>query len=72
MNDKYFSGGLITYLLIAILTFGYSYNAGYESPRNTFVTAEETNGARAMMSAMLWPLYWSLQAFKSIRPEVKP
>lgn len=57
---------LIGYLVVALLTFGYSYNADWR-PGNDFARAEEINSIGAFMAAMVWPLYWTAKAFSPLR-----
>jgi hypothetical protein len=50
---------LIGYAVIAVLTYGLSYNIDYEQPKNNI----DMNGPRAMMCSMFWPFYLSQKAF---------
>lgn len=63
---------LVAYVVVGMVTFGYSYNADYQTPKSPFVAAEELNGARAVAAGMIWPLYWMVQAFRSHRQQVTP
>ncbi|MGL4754418.1 MAG: hypothetical protein ACRCXB_18750 [Aeromonadaceae bacterium] len=57
------------YALVAILTFGYSYNADYQQPgENSIVSSGELNGARALLCGAMWPAYWAVSAFEWARP----
>lgn len=58
------------YACAALLTFGYSYNADYESAgKNSIVTSEEINASRALVSGAMWPAYWAVSAFQGVRQE---
>jgi hypothetical protein len=59
---------IAAYCIVGLLTFGYSYNADYTAPRSEFVRADELNSLSALMAGMFWPLYWSTQAFRGLRP----
>jgi len=64
-----------SYMFIAILTFGIAYNKDYEHAAGTCPIwcskADEDfrNGGRAILDAMLWPLYISTEAFTFMRKE---
>lgn len=55
------------YLVGVLLTFGYSFNADYQ-PGNQFVSGAERNTVAALLAAGAWPLYWSVTAFRGLRP----
>jgi hypothetical protein len=57
------------YLLVALLTFGYTFNADYEESKNpSWVSTEEINLYNAFGCGMFWPMYWTVKAFKPLRP----
>lgn len=55
---------VLTYLLVAILTFGAAFNLEY----NDEIRAPEYNSFIALFCAALWPLYWSTKVFSFLRP----
>lgn len=59
----------IVYGLIGFLTFGMAYNLDYEAPKSNLVSSAEINTARALMSGMMWPLYWTTKGFINLRPK---
>lgn len=60
---------VFAYACAALITFGYSYNADYEAVgKNSIVTGGEINGARAFLCGVAWPAYWTVNAFKGVRP----
>jgi hypothetical protein len=64
-DDKKVVAGLCIYFVMAIIVFGYSYNADYEPETNQF--NRSINGFRAAFCAMFWPGYVSLKAFEGVR-----
>lgn len=64
--DKFLAG----YIIVAIITFGYSYNVGYTTVKQPSLTNEaELNSVTSMMAGLLWPLYWTVQVFKPLRAQ---
>ena len=65
----------VTYLVMALLTFGYASNAEYAENEmiNAFgIMREVSSGDRAVSAiipAILWPLYLSYKAFYFVRPQ---
>lgn len=55
------------YAVIALLTFGYSYNVDWR-PGNQVIAEEEINTGRAFIAATWWPVYWTVKAFGKLRP----
>lgn len=60
-----------SYLLIGIMTFGHAFNADYRVSESKFVSSDEINSSRSLMCAICWPLYWSVQLTKDLRPTQK-
>jgi hypothetical protein len=58
---------LIAYAVVGLITFGYSFNVDYRHPVKYDMT--EANVISAMFAGTLWPLYWSVQAFRGLRKE---
>lgn len=58
----------VLYAMAGIVTFGYSYNADFEEG-NQFIRSGEINSARALLCGMMWPLYWTVEGFKGVRPK---
>jgi len=54
---------LIAYAVVAVITFGHSYNSSYEKK-------EDDSGIKsiivASLSAGYWPLYWSVRAWEPV------
>ena len=65
----------VTYLVMALLTFGYASNAEYAENEmiNVFGIMHEVSGsdraAAAVLPAIMWPLYLSYKAFYFVRPQ---
>ena len=65
----------VTYLVMALLTFGYASNAEYAENEmiNVFGNMHEVSGAdrasAAIMPAIVWPLYLSYKVFYFARPQ---
>ena len=65
----------VTYLVMALLTFGYASNAEYAENEmiNVFGIMREVSGGdravTAIAPAILWPLYLSYKAFYFVRPQ---
>ena len=65
----------VTYLVMALLTFGYASNAEYSENEiiNVFGNIREVNGgdrtATAIVPAIVWPLYLSYKTFYFVRPQ---
>ena len=65
----------VTYLVMALLTFGYASNAEYAENEMISVLGNmrEVNGgdraAAAILPAIIWPLYLSYKAFYFVRPK---
>jgi len=65
----------VTYLVMALLTFGYASNAEYAENEmiNVLGNMHEVYGgdraAAAILPAILWPLYLSYKAFYFVRPQ---
>ena len=65
----------VTYLVMALLTFGYASNAEYAENEIINVTGyvHEVSGsdraAAAVLPAIMWPLYLSYKAFYFVRPQ---
>ncbi len=65
---------LTAYVLIGLLTFGYSTNAEWQDIRPSIFTGEpikvstESNVMGGMMCAIFWPFYVSYKSFKWARP----
>lgn len=58
------------YLFCALVTFGYSYNADFwTDSRAAPGDVQLINTISAGFKAGLWPLYWSVKAFESVRPK---
>jgi hypothetical protein len=60
---------VIAYAVAGLLTFGYSFNADYREAPGPFVQSVELNTVGALFAAVGWPLYWSVQAFRGLRPK---
>lgn len=56
-----------TYLLAAVITFGFAFNLEYEREDKMYSSAAERNVARSLGCAIGWPLYWSVKASQSLR-----
>lgn len=59
---------IFIYLFVAIFTFGHAYNDYPETYTSRFMGREmvheygvEHKSAGSMMSALVWPLYWSVR-----------
>ena len=65
----------VTYVVMALLTFGYASNAEYAENEmiNVFGIMREVSGsdraAAAVLPAIMWPLYLSYKAFYFVRPQ---
>ena len=65
----------VTYLVMALLTFGYASNAEYAENEmiNVFGIMREVSGGdratAAVLPAIMWPLYLSYKAFYFVRPQ---
>ena len=65
----------VTYVVMALLTFGYASNAEYAENEmvNVFGIVREVSGgdraAAAIIPAIVWPLYLSYKAFYFVRPQ---
>ena len=53
----------ITYMLIAVITFGHSYK-NIEEPEVVFMSKDEMKVIEALVCSFTWPLYWSVQGWK--------
>lgn len=62
MKINKFKTAMISYVIGALLTFGYSYNRDYDH------SAPDLNAMRAYLCAMVWPAYVSKVAFEGLRP----
>ena len=56
------------YILIALIVFGAAFNRDYRMEATPSETAF-LNGARAVVSAVAWPLWLSKTAFEFLRKE---
>lgn len=61
---------IVVYMLIGLLTSGYSFNADYEY-RPDVPRFDETvaNASVALISGVAWPVYWAAVSFRPFRPE---
>lgn len=59
----------VVYGFIGFLTFGVAYNLDYEESKSKFISSAEVNTTRALMSGMMWPLYWTTKGFINLRPK---
>jgi len=59
----------IAYVLGALVCFGLSFNLQHVTNDRMPSTADMDNTMRAMTCAIAWPLWVSVQASKSLRPE---
>lgn len=57
------------YLTGIVLTFGYAWNVHYDMPQPKYGTVEENRALYTTLSAFAWPLFWSAEAFKPLRPK---
>lgn len=54
------------YALCAIVTFGHAWsNVSKQNEDRRFVSAAEMNTVESLGCAAFWPLYWSVQAWKT-------
>ena len=65
MTDKQITRGFLSYLVIFIITFGFSYNLDYEEPKPMMLS---TNTGRALFCGMFWPFYWVEFSTRGLRP----
>lgn len=61
-------GSIIAYILMAILTFGVSWNLNNYQP-GPRSSGEEKNTVASFGCALFWPFYWSVQITKPLRPK---
>jgi hypothetical protein len=67
MKDKTIVRLVVAYALMAVITYGHSWNTNYEyndQKRMDILPLE------SFLCAACWPLYWSAQAFKPLRPKL--
>ena len=71
MNDRTLAGIFLSYILGFVFTFGHAYNAVPSVEKAHFGGAEYvvhngvgTKTTGAFLASMVWPLYWSAQAWK--------
>lgn len=70
MTERQVNRIALTYLLIGILTYGVAFNRT-KRPDESLITDMEAKGFIGMVSAIAWPLYWSVQLFKFTAPDGK-
>lgn len=57
----------VTYAIGFIITFGHAFNRHHEVENSLFASAEEKNAVTGFICGLCWPLYWSVEAMKSVR-----
>jgi hypothetical protein len=59
---------ICAYVVCSILTFGHSFNHQEKTYRlfngNEIVRSDDAKAYQALMSGMLFPLYWSIKLFE--------
>lgn len=64
---KLIDAAVCGYVVIGLLTFGYDYNVNYEYSTDRFAQMI-INPSRALFVGIVWPTYWTVEAFSTLRP----
>ena len=62
-ESRYFVIGIALYLIGSVITFGHSYGYVYDDCSDGYPSAEECRVIKSLFPAVVWPLYWSAQAW---------
>lgn len=59
----------VIYAIGFIITFGHAFNQHHKVENGLFVSADEMNALTGFSCGLCWPLYWSVEALKYVRPK---
>ena len=62
-KSRYFVIGIALYVIGSVITFGHSYGRVYDGCSESYASAEVCRVVESLFPAVLWPLYWSAQAW---------
>ena len=58
----------VLYALGFIFTFGHAFNQYHETEDGLITSSGEASAATGFICGLFWPLYWSAEGLKFVRP----